>query len=171
VRIGELSLSFKPLVDRVLAGKPIDGELDSDSGPETMTKSFTGRAIALIEDAEGSYRAEWSECSNKIVDLARDADAAIEGWTERAVELAALLAKWVLYCDLSGVKPVSGDLRDNPILALIADTRATLAKPVPSSGPETRCGICDDTGSMSDGTVCPHLTLETETNHSTGEKI
>lgn len=100
-------------------------------------ESYTGRAIALVEDAEGSYRAEWSECSNKTVDLARDADAEVGSWTDRAVEMASLLAKWVLYCDLSGVKPVSGDLRDNPILALIADTRATLGKPVPSSGHET----------------------------------
>lgn len=44
----------------------------------SKTQSFTDRAIALVEHAEGSYRAEWSECSNKTVDLARDADAAIE---------------------------------------------------------------------------------------------
>lgn len=40
--------------------------------------SFTDRAIALVEDAEGTYRAEWSECSKKMVDLARDADAEIK---------------------------------------------------------------------------------------------
>lgn len=33
-----------------------------------------------------------------------------------------------------------------------------------NSGPKTSrpaCSICDDTGSMSDGTACPHLSLET----------
>jgi hypothetical protein len=37
-----------------------------------------------------------------------------------------LLQRWVTACDLAGLPPVSGDLRDNPLLALIADTRAHL---------------------------------------------
>jgi hypothetical protein len=43
-----------------------------------------------------------------------------------APDLRALLSKWVSYMDLSGAQPVSGDLRDNPVLALLKDSREAL---------------------------------------------
>ena len=56
-------------------------------------------------------------------------------WQNKAGEAAKLLSKWVSYCDLSGVKPVSGDVRDNPILQLLKDSREWL---VPRTDSEFR---------------------------------
>jgi len=39
-----------------------------------------------------------------------------------------LLQRWVTACNLAGVAAVSADLRDNPLLALIADSKAYLSK-------------------------------------------
>jgi len=40
--------------------------------------------------------------------------------------LRGLLSKWVTYMDLSGAQSVSGDLRDNPALSLLKDSREAL---------------------------------------------
>lgn len=40
--------------------------------------------------------------------------------------LRGLLSKWVTYCDLSGAKPVSADVRDNSVLQLLKDSREVL---------------------------------------------
>lgn len=80
---------------------------------------FVDRAIATVTEAAGPCRDEWSSYDHDIINQARDADAKVE-------RLSELLSKWVAYCDFAGTKPVSGDVRDNPVLQLIKDSRAAL---------------------------------------------
>ena len=52
----------------------------------------------------------------------------IQNADSRVLVLEELVQRWVTVCDLSGVgdQPVSGDLRDNPFLKLLKDSREAL---------------------------------------------
>lgn len=54
----------------------------------------------------------------------------IQGADARIVLLEGLLLKWVGYCAQAGAQPVSGDVRDNPVLQLIKDSRDALPSTV-----------------------------------------
>jgi hypothetical protein len=56
--------------------------------------------------------------------------------------LRKLIGKWVTYCDLSGTRRVSGDVRDNPVLQLLKDSRAALTHETQPRFANVSCSQC-----------------------------